>query len=139
MTKLAVFASGTGSNFEAIADAIDKGELDAKIVLVVCDVVGAPVVAKAQKRGLEVFEFNPKAYENKAAYEAEIVALLNEKGVELVALAGYMRILRETLLSAYEGRIVNIHPSLLPAFMGKDAIGQAINYGVKVMVLPFTM
>lgn len=133
MIKLAVFASGTGSNFEVIADAVQKGELNAELVLMVCDVVGAPVVEKARKRGIEVLEFNPKSYSCKAEYEAMIVDKLKEKQVDLIALAGYMRILRDTMLKEYEGRIVNIHPSLLPAFMGKDAIGQAIAYGVKVM------
>lgn len=133
MTKLAVFASGTGSNFEVIADTVASGELKAELVLMVCDVVGAPVVEKARKRGIDVLEFNPKSYASKAEYEAMIVAELQKREVDLIALAGYMRILRDTMLSAYEGRIVNIHPSLLPAFMGKDAIGQAIRYGVKVM------
>lgn len=133
MTNLAVFASGTGTNFDAIADAIDNGELEAKIVLVVCDKLGAKVIEKAQKRGIEVFAFNPKDYENKAAYEAEIVSVCKEHGVEFIALAGYMRLFSDTLLAEYEGRCVNIHPALLPAFKGKNAIHQAIEYGVKVI------
>ena len=133
MTNLAVFASGTGSNFDAIADAIEVGELQAKIVLVVCDKPGAKVIEKAQKRGIEVFAFNPKEYASKIDYETEILAKCQEKGVEFIALAGYMRLFSTTLLEAYEGRCVNIHPSLLPSFKGKNAIQQAIDFGVKVM------
>ncbi len=133
MKKLAVFASGTGSNFDAIADAIDKGELNAMITLVVVDQPQALVIEKARKRNIETFVFSAKAYESKAAYEKEIVSLCRKKEIDLIVLAGYMRILSEVLLTAYANKIINIHPSLLPAFKGKDAIGQAIDYKVKVM------
>lgn len=132
MKKLAVFASGTGSNFEAIAQACAEGRLEAEVVLMVCDVPGAPVVEKAKRRGIETFVFSPKEYGCKAEYEKEIVALLDAKGVDLVCLAGYMRIVGETLLGAYEGKIINIHPSLLPAFKGAHAVEEAVAYGVKV-------
>ncbi len=132
MTNLSVFASGVGSNFEAIADACESGDLDASVALLVCDRPGAPVVEKARRRGIRVFEFSAKEYSQKADYEREIVRLLQEAGVELVCLAGYMRIVGETLLDAFEGRIINIHPSLLPAFRGANAVEQAVEYGVKV-------
>ena len=132
MHNLAVFASGTGSNFEAIADACADGRLDAKVVLMVCDVPSAAVVEKARKRGIPTFVFSPKEYPGKAAYEAEIVRLLDAAGVELICLAGYMRIVGDVLLNAYAGRIINIHPSLLPAFKGAHAVEQAVAYGVKV-------
>ena len=80
-----------------------------------------------------MFAFNPKDYPSKPDYEREIIARCQAHGVEWIALAGYMRLLSPVMLEAYDQRIVNIHPSLLPAFKGKDAIGQAIEYGVKVM------
>lgn len=131
-TKIAVFASGSGSNFQAIQEAIESGELDAKIELVVTDKPNAYVVTRAENFGIPVFVFSPKTYESKAAYESEIVEALHEKSVEWIVLAGYMRLIGETLLSAYPSRIVNIHPSLLPSFPGKDAIGQAMEHGVKI-------
>ena len=132
MHNLAVFASGTGSNFEAIADACADGRLNARVVLMVCDKPGAPVVEKAARRGIETFVFNPKSYASKADFETEIAGLMDAKKVELVCLAGYMRIIGDVLLETYGGRIINIHPSLLPAFKGAHAVEQAVAYGVKV-------
>ena len=130
--RLAVFASGEGTNFEAIADACADGRIDAEVVLMVCDKPAASVVGKAARRGIDSFVFSPKDYASKAEYETEIVRRMNEAGVELVCLAGYMRILSDVLLDAYENRIINIHPSLLPAFRGAHAVEQAVEYGVKV-------
>ena len=130
--KLAVFASGTGSNFEAIADACAGGRLDAEVVLMVCDKPAAAVVGKAAARGIESFVFSPKDYACKADYEREIISIMDSKGVELVCLAGYMRIVSDVLLEAYKGRIINIHPSLLPSFRGAHAVEQAVAFGVKV-------
>ena len=132
MKNLAVFASGTGSNFEAIADACADGRLDAQVVLMVCDKPGAPVVEKAARRGIETFVFNPKSYACKADFETEISGLMDARKVDLVCLAGYMRIIGDVLLETYGGRIINIHPSLLPAFKGAHAVEQAVAYGVKV-------
>ena len=132
MRRLAVFASGSGTNFEAIVRACEQGVLDAEVVLMVCDKPGAKVVERAAEHGVEAFVFAPKEYASKAAYEREIVARLDATGVELVCLAGYMRILSRVMLDAYGGRIVNIHPSLLPAFKGAHAIRDAFEYGVKV-------
>ena len=131
-TKIAVFASGSGSNFEAIAEVITRGELDAQIALVVTDKPGAFVVTRAQKFAIPVLELAPKTFETKAAYEAAVVEALRENDIEWVVLAGYMRLVGTTLLTAFENRIINIHPSLLPSFPGKDAIGQAMEHGVKV-------
>lgn len=130
--RLAVFASGSGTNFEAIVAACERGEIDARVVLMVCDKPGARVVERAAEHGVEAFVFSAKEYASKADYEREIVRRLDAAGVELVCLAGYMRIVGEVLLGAYEGRIINIHPSLLPAFRGAHAIEQAFEYGVKV-------
>ena len=132
MRRLAVLASGNGTNFEAIAAACERGELPARVVLMVCDRPGARVVERAAAHGVECFVFAPKEYASKADYEREIVRRLDAAGVELVCLAGYMRILGDVLLGAYGGRIINIHPSLLPAFRGAHAIEQALEYGVKV-------
>lgn len=130
--KLAVFASGTGSNFEAIDDACKDGRLDAEVVLMVCDKPSAAVVGKAAARGVESFVFSPRDYACKADFEREIVRRMDALGVDLVCLAGYMRIVSDVLLEAYGGRIINIHPSLLPAFRGAHAVEQAVEYGVKV-------
>ena len=131
-TKIAVFASGSGSNFRAIQEAIECGDLQASIELVVTDHPGAFVVTRANNFGIEVLELAPKTFESKAAYEEAIVSELRAKDVEWVILAGYMRLISDVLLNAYPNRIVNIHPSLLPSFPGKDAIGQAMEHGVKV-------
>ena len=130
--QLAVFASGTGTNFDAIARACAEGVLDAEVAVMVCDKPGAAVIEKAARYGVPSFVFSPKNYPSKAAYEMEIVELLDAKNVDLVCLAGYMRIVGPVLLSAYEGRIINIHPSLLPSFKGAHAVEDAVAYGVKV-------
>ena len=132
MHRLAVFASGSGTNFEAIAQACADGRLDAGIVLMVCDNPDAAVVGRAARFGIPSFVFSPKSYASKADYEREIIAKMDALGVELVCLAGYMRIVSDVLLEAYGGRIINIHPSLLPSFRGAHAVEQAVEYGVKV-------
>lgn len=130
--KIAIFASGYGSNFEAIATATLVGVIPAEVALMVCDKPQARVVEVAQRMGIPSFVFSAKDYASKADYEREIVSRLREAEVELICLAGYMRIVGEELLSAYEGHIINLHPSLLPAFKGARAIEQAMEYGVKV-------
>ncbi|WP_066071498.1 phosphoribosylglycinamide formyltransferase [Neobacillus soli] len=126
MKNVAVFASGNGSNFQAIIDVVQAGELDAAISLLVCDKPGAYAIARANDANIPSFVFNPKVYSSKEGYEKEILENLKSHGVEFVVLAGYMRLIGPTLLGEYKGRIVNVHPSLLPAFPGKDAIGQAL-------------
>ncbi|MFI2857786.1 phosphoribosylglycinamide formyltransferase [Paenibacillus sp. JSM ZJ436] len=130
--RIAVFASGTGSNFQALLDAQRKGSLQAEIVLLVSDKPNAPVVERARNAGIEVFLFQPKDYNQREDYEREILSQLEARGVDLIVLAGYMRLLTSVLVAPYSGRMINIHPSLLPAFAGKNAIGQALEYGVKV-------
>ncbi len=130
MRKIAVFASGSGSNFQAIADAVEAGTLQADIELLVCDKPGAKVVDRARKLGIPIFTFMPKTFAAKADFEKEIVSELEAYGVDFIVLAGYMRLIGEVLLGAYEGRIVNIHPSYLPAFPGKNAVGQALEANV---------
>ena len=106
MKRIAVFASGEGSNFEAIAAACERGAIAAEVALVVCDRPGARVTERAAARGIACFAFAPKEYASKADYEREIVAWLDAARVDLVCLAGYMRILSEVLLGAYGGRII---------------------------------
>lgn len=130
MKKIAVFASGSGSNFQAIAAAIENGSLHAEICLVVCDKPGAFVIERAERLGVPALVLNRKDYPSKEAYEKEILQRLVALEVELIVLAGYMVLIGPTLLREFEGKIVNIHPSLLPAFPGKDAIGQALAAGV---------
>ena len=132
MKKLAVFASGSGSNFEAIARACADGRLDAELALMVCDRPGAAVVERAARLGIESFVASPKSFGSKEAFEREIIRRMDALGIDLVCLAGYMRIVSDVLLDAYGGRIINIHPSLLPAFRGAHAVEQAVAYGVKV-------
>ncbi|HWK22048.1 MAG TPA: phosphoribosylglycinamide formyltransferase [Ureibacillus sp.] len=130
--KIAVFASGSGSNFQAIQEAIEEGKLDAQIEIVITDKPNAYVVKRAEQFGIPVFSFVAKLYASKSHYEQEIIGILKKHEVEWVILAGYMRLIGKDLLSAYSNHIVNIHPSLLPSFPGKDAIGQAMNHGVKI-------
>ena len=131
-TRLAVFASGSGSNYEAIAKACSEGLIDAEVVLLVCDKPGAYVLERAKRYGTKCFAFNPKEYGSREAYETVLATMLDEHGVDFVCLAGYMRIVGRVLLERYERRIVNIHPSLLPSFKGAHAIQDAVDYGVKL-------
>ncbi|MFZ0477407.1 MAG: phosphoribosylglycinamide formyltransferase [Halobacillus sp.] len=132
MRNIAIFASGAGSNFDAIVQAVERGDLEANISLLICDRVGAPVIEKAQRHDIDTVVFTPKVYDNKAAYEAALLEDCRSRNIDYIVLAGYMRLLGPTLLKPYQNRIVNIHPSLLPAFPGKDAIGQALDKKVKV-------
>lgn len=132
MEKIAVFASGNGSNFEAIARACQNHRIDAEIAICVCDKPGAGVILRARKLNVRVLEISPKSFSSKQEYESVILDELERLGVSWIVLAGYMRVIGDTLLSKFPERIINIHPSLLPAFKGLDAIGQAMNYGVKV-------
>lgn len=130
--KIAVFASGYGSNFEVIARAAEAGEIPAEVVLLVCDKAEARACQIAEQMNIPMFVFSAKEYASKAEYEAAIVERCKQAEVELICLAGYMRIVGETLLNAYNGLIINLHPALLPSFKGAKAIEQAFEYGVKI-------
>lgn len=133
MKKLAVFASGNGSNFEAIVTAIQQGAITgAKVELLVCDKPQAHVLSRAERLGIPALSLAPGSFPDKAAYETQIVEKLRERQIDLIILAGYMRLVGEVLLCSYEGKIINLHPSLLPSFAGKAAIAQALQYGVKI-------
>src|SRR5699024_3091599 len=127
--RVAVFASGAGTNFEAIMHHANR---DFDVVMLICDVPKAHVIGKAAGLGVETVVLDPKTYPSKVDYEKEIITKLKRANVEWIVLSGYMRIVGETLLTAYENKIVNVHPSLLPSFPGKDAVGQALDAGVKV-------
>lgn len=132
MTKIAVLVSGRGSNLQAIIDSIENGYLKAEISVVISDIAGAYALERAKKHGLNAIHIDPKRFETKESYEEEVLGVLRNKNVELVLLAGYMKIIGKTLLSSYKNRILNIHPALLPAFPGLHAQQQAFDYGVKV-------
>lgn len=129
--KIAVFASGNGSNFEAIAKSINQGEIEGAIVLVFSDRTDAYVLERAKSLQIPVRSFSPKQFANKVEYEREILKELEAKEVELLVLAGYMRLIGPTLLNAYPNRILNIHPALLPEFPGLHGIRDAFEAGVK--------
>ena len=105
--RLAVFASGTGSNFEAIVTACEQGKIPAETVALVCDKPSARVVERASRHGVKSFTFDPKSFASKVEMETVIADFLDENGVDLVCLAGYMRIISDTLLSRYDGKIIN--------------------------------
>ncbi|TYS16929.1 phosphoribosylglycinamide formyltransferase [Rossellomorea vietnamensis] len=132
MKRIAVFASGSGTNFQSIVDSVHSGRLQAKVEILVCDRPDAFVIERAKAAGVATFVFNPKEYKSKPDFEREIAAELLNREVDFLVLAGYMRLIGNVLLKSFPGRIVNIHPSLLPSFPGKDAVGQAIDAGVKV-------
>ncbi|MFG6115495.1 phosphoribosylglycinamide formyltransferase [Halobacillus sp. MO56] len=132
MIKAAIFASGTGSNFDSIVRAAEQGEIACDVRLLVCDRSNARVIEKAEKKNIDTFVFSPKEFDGKDAYEQQILLECRKRGIEWIFLAGYMRLIGPVLLAPYQNRIINIHPSLLPAFPGKDAIGQAFEKQVKV-------
>lgn len=132
MKKLAIFASGSGSNFEAIVKACENKTIDASVEILICDKKNAYVLERAKNHNINTFVFTAKDYPSKEAYEAEIVDVLNDLEIDFVCLAGYMKIIGTVLLSSYEGKIINIHPALLPSFKGAHGILDAFNYGVKV-------
>jgi phosphoribosylglycinamide formyltransferase 1 len=132
--RLGILGSGKGTNFVAIADAIATGKLPAEIGMVLSDVESAGVLQHARKRKLPARFIAPGKFRTKLEEEAErgYVSALQEAKVDLLVLAGFMRVLKGEFLRAFEGRIVNIHPSLLPSFPGLEAWKQALDHGVKV-------
>lgn len=131
--RIAVFASGQGSNFAALLEAQKAGKLGSgSIALLVSDKPESGAARHAEEAGVPTLLLRPKEFGSRERYEAEIVAELERREIGLIVLAGYMRLITPVLLTPYEGRIINIHPSLLPAFPGINAIGQALDYGVKL-------
>ena len=130
--NVAVFLSGRGSNFAAIVRASRARGANYQVGLAFSDRRDAPGLKKAARFGIPCRHLDPKLFPGKAAYEAEICSLLEREGIDLVCLAGYMRLVGPVLLGRYAGRILNIHPALLPSFPGLDAAAQALRHGVKV-------
>jgi len=131
MRNLGILLSGRGSNFEAIADNVASGKLDATIAVVISNKADAPGIKSARRRGLQALVIPSKGMPREE-HDRLIVAALEEHKVDLVCLAGYMRLLSPWFIGQFPNRILNIHPSLLPAFPGLDAQKQAFDYGVKV-------
>jgi phosphoribosylglycinamide formyltransferase-1 len=130
--RLGILLSGRGSNFLAIVDAIASGKLaNAEIAIVISNKTDAPGLTAARERGIKAVAIEARG-RKRAEHDAEIIACLREHQVDLVCLAGYMRLLSQEFVAAFPERILNIHPSLLPAFPGLDAQQQAVEYGVKV-------
>ncbi len=132
MHSLGILLSGRGSNFVAIADSIDAGRIpDARIAVVISNRVDAPGIATARARGLNAVVI-PSKGKAREEHDREVVAVLKQAGVDLICLAGYMRLLSPWFVQQFPHKILNIHPSLLPAFPGLEAQEQAFAYGVKV-------
>ncbi len=131
MKNLGILLSGRGSNFEAIAESVAAGRIPAGIALVISNRAEAPGIESARQRGLDA-RVIPSKGKQREQHDAEVVAALQEKRVDLVCLAGYMRLLSPWFVRQFPNRILNIHPSLLPAFPGLDAQKQALEYGAKV-------
>jgi phosphoribosylglycinamide formyltransferase-1 len=132
VSDIAVLISGRGSNLLALMAAIERGELDARIALVASNRAEAPGLAHARAAGIETVVVPHGAYPGREAYDQALVTVLREARVELVCLAGFMRLLSQTFCEAFRSRVLNVHPSLLPAFPGVDAQRQALEHGVKV-------
>lgn len=132
MTSLAIFASGSGTNFQSIVEATKNNTLQASVKVLICDKKEAKVIERAKIEGIPAVVLSPKDFSSKKEYEEAILTQLQELKIDWIILAGYMRLIGPTLLHSYEGKILNIHPSLLPAFPGKDAIRQAIQAKVKI-------
>ncbi len=131
MKNLGILLSGRGSNFEAIADAVAAGRIRAQIAVVISNRAEAPGIESARERGLDA-RVIPSKGKPREQHDAEVVAALQEKNVDLVCLAGYMRLLSPWFVRQFPNRILNIHPSLLPAFPGLEAQKQALEQGAKV-------
>jgi phosphoribosylglycinamide formyltransferase-1 len=132
MITLGVLVSGGGTNLQAVLDAIAAGRLDARVAVVVSNVAAAGGLARAQAAGIETVVLDHRTFAGRAAFDAAVVDVLRARGVEVVVLAGFMRIVTPTLLDAFPMRVVNVHPALLPAFPGVDGQRQALRYGVRI-------
>jgi len=129
--KLAVLVSGRGSNLQAIIDSIDREELDAHLSIVISNKKDAMALKRAEQHGIKTIFIDPSNYLSSKEYDKALVLKLKEFSIDLICLAGYMRILGEEVVQTFEKKIINIHPSLLPAFPGLNAQKQAISHGVK--------
>ena len=130
--RLGVLISGRGSNLQSLVDAIDRGDLDATIAIVISNRPEAGGLTRAKEAGLETLCLRQQDFESRVAYDQALADALEARRVDLVCLAGFMRLVGPPMLEAFPNHILNIHPSLLPAFPGRDAQKQALGYGVRV-------
>lgn len=129
---IGVLISGSGSNLQAIIDGIESGVLPVRIACVISNKASAYGLERARKHGLAAVHLDHRAFSGREAYDEALVATLNDFGVQLVVLAGFMRIVTPVLLQAFPNAVMNLHPALLPSFPGIDGIGQTLAYGVKI-------
>ncbi len=132
MLTLGVLASGRGSNFQSIIDNINSGYIKARIAVLITDNPKAYAIERAKNNNIEAIIISPKDFPDKDSYYSHIAEMLKSKGVELVALAGFMRVVGKPLIKAFQNKIMNIHPALLPSFPGLHGQKQAVEYGVKI-------
>jgi phosphoribosylglycinamide formyltransferase-1 len=132
MMRLGVLVSGSGTNLQAVLDAVARGALDARVAVVVSNVADAKALERARAAGVEALVVDHKGFPDRASFDAAVVGALEARQVEVVVLAGFMRIVTGVLLDAFPMRVVNVHPALLPAFPGVNAQKQALDYGVRV-------
>jgi phosphoribosylglycinamide formyltransferase-1 len=130
--KIGIMASGRGSNFQAIIDAVESGYIRAEVALLVVDKADSYAIERAQKHGIPHQYVNMKDFENKDLFFTHVAEQFRAAGVGLIALAGFMRIVRKPLLDAFPLKVLNIHPAILPSFPGLDGQGQAVDYGVRI-------
>jgi len=130
--RIGVLISGSGTNLQAILDACRDGRIPGRVVVVISDRADAYGLERARRAGVDALHLDPSAYPTRTAFDAALAERLRAYQVDLVCLAGYMRLVRKPMLEAFPNRILNIHPSLLPAFPGLEAQRQALEYGVKV-------
>ncbi|MGE0448869.1 MAG: phosphoribosylglycinamide formyltransferase [Vicinamibacterales bacterium] len=130
--RLGVLVSGRGSNLQAIIGAIERGELAATVAVVISNRADAAGLVRAREAGIETVCLLPRDYDSRDAYDQAVAGELRVRGVDLVCLAGYMRLVGRAILEAFPNRVLNIHPSLLPSFPGLDAQRQAIEHGVRI-------
>ncbi|MDY6825753.1 MAG: phosphoribosylglycinamide formyltransferase [Bacillota bacterium] len=132
MKNIAVLASGEGTNLEAILEAVEERKITGNVALVISDQKGAHALQRAKNHDIKAQFVDPHLYKSRMEYDRALVELLKNEAVDLVALAGFMRLLSPLFIDAFTLRIMNIHPSLLPSFKGLDGVEQALSYGVKV-------
>jgi len=132
MINIGVLVSGRGTNLQAIIEAIEEGKIEGEIKVVISDNPDAYALKRAKQHNIETQYINFKKFKKREDYDKEIIKSLKEKKIDLVVLAGYMRILSPYFIRTYKNKIINIHPALLPSFSGLHAQGQAVKYGVKV-------
>jgi len=132
MINIGVLASGRGTNLQAIIEAVKEGKIEGRISIVISDNRDAFALKRAKQNNIETEYINFKSFKNREDYDKEIMECLKEKDIDLVVLAGYMRILSSYFIKMYKNRIINIHPALLPSFPGLHAQRQAVEYGVKI-------